>query len=109
MDIVTSSLSESVRDLCRKFRVARLYLFGSAAQGSFDATRSDLDFLITMQDQPAGEYARNYLALARALEKLLGRRVDLVTESAIRNPCFRESVFAARRLLYDDRDEKAVA
>lgn len=109
MEVVTAALAEAVRDLCRRFRVARLYLFGSAATGSFDASRSDLDFLITMQEQPAGEYARNYLAFANALEHLFDRRVDLVTESAIRNPYFRESVNAGRRLLYDECDEKAVA
>lgn len=109
MHLDAGSLGEPLANLCRRFRVERLYLFGSAADGAFDPGRSDLDFLVTLEEQPPGEYADNYLGLAQALEKLFGRRVDLVTERSIRNPYFREAVFAARRLLYDHRDEKAVA
>ena len=109
MNLDTASLRESLINVCRQFRVERLYLFGSAANGDFDSQRSDLDFLVTLEEQPPGEYADNYLGLAQALEKLFGRPADLVTERSIRNPYFRETVFAARQLLYDRRDEKAVA
>ncbi|HEX4665642.1 MAG TPA: nucleotidyltransferase domain-containing protein [Chthoniobacterales bacterium] len=100
---------ESVRDLRRRFRVERLYLFGSATNGRFDAGTSDLDFLVTLRAQPAVEYAENYLPLAHGLEQLFDRPVDLVTESSIRNRHFREAVQAQRELLYDGRDEKAPA
>ena len=109
MNLDAGSLRESLTHICRHFRVERLYLFGSAADGRFISERSDLDFLVTLEDQPPGEYADNYLGLAQALEKLFGRPADLVTERSIRNRYFRESVFAARQLLYDRRDEKAVA
>ena len=33
-------------DLCRRFGVRRLELFGSAATDAFDPSRSDLDFLV---------------------------------------------------------------
>ena len=95
--------------VCRRFRVERLYLFGSAADGRFESEQSDLDFLVTLQDQPPGEYAENYLGLAQALEELFDRNVDLVTESSIRNPYFRDTVFAHRQLVYERRNEKAVA
>lgn len=109
MNLVPDSLRESLPSICRKFRVERLYLFGSALNGSFDAERSDLDFLVTLEEQPPVEYADNYLGLAQALETSLGRPIDLVSERSIRNPYFREAVFAARQLLYDRRNEKAVA
>ena len=109
MNLLAGSLQESLSNVCRRFRVERLYLFGSAADGRFDSERSDLDFLVSLKEQPHSEYADNYLGLAEALEKLFGRRVDLLTERSIRNPYFREAVFAARQLLYDHRDEKAVA
>jgi hypothetical protein len=109
MNLDAASLRESLTNVCCQFRVERLYLFGSAADERFDSERSDLDFLVTLEEQPPGEYADNYLGLAQAREKLFGRPVDLVTERSIRNPYFRETVFAARELLYDRRDEKAVA
>ncbi len=98
-----------LRDLCERFRVERLYLFGSAAHGEFHSETSDLDFLVTLEQQPPAEYAENYLGLAQALEELFQRRVDLITEASIRNRYFREAVTAQRELLYDRRDEKAVA
>ena len=109
MNAFTAALQEPLRELCQRFHVERLYLFGSAAKGNFQPERSDLDFLVVLEDQPPGEYAESYLELANALEQLFGRPVDLVTEPSIRNPYFRESVFSARQLLYDRRDEKAAA
>ena len=103
------SLQQSLANICRRFRVERLYLFGSGIDDRFDPQRSDLDFLVTLEEQPPSEYADNYLALAQALEKLFGRPADLVTERSIRNPYFRQTVFAARQLLYDRRNEEAVA
>ncbi|TMP96542.1 MAG: hypothetical protein E6L07_04865 [Verrucomicrobia bacterium] len=109
MNIDAASLREPLTNICQRFRVERIYLFGSAADGRFDSERSDLDFLVTLEEQPPGEYADNYLGLAQALEKLFGRPADLVTEGSIRNPYFRETVFGTRQLLYDRRDEKAIA
>lgn len=109
MNLIADSLQESLSNVCRRFRVERLYLFGSAADGRFDSERSDLDFLVSLEEKPPGEYAENYLGLADALEKLFGRRVDLVIERSIRNQYFRETVVATRQLVYDHRDEKAVA
>ena len=100
---------ERLRALCARFQVDRLYVFGSAANGNFDADTSDLDFLVTLEPQPPAEYAENYLGLAHALEELFQRRVDLVTDNSIRNRYFREAVDAQRELLYDRRGEKAVA
>ena len=98
-----------LRDICLRFRVERLYLFGSGVNGRFDSETSDLDFLVTLEGQPAAEYAENYLGLANALEQLFHRPVDLVTDSSIRNRYFRETVHAQRELLYGCRDEKALA
>jgi len=105
-----SAQRNAIRDLCRRYRVERLYLFGSAANGErFKSERSDLDFLVTLEDRPAVEYAENYLGLARGFEQLFDRAVDLVTESSIRNRYFREAIEAQRQLVYDRRDEKAPA
>ena len=74
---------DALAAICRRYGVARLEVFGSAARGAgFDPNRSDADFLVTFE--PA---ARNDLAafadLKEALEKLLGRPVDLVEREAL--------------------------
>jgi predicted nucleotidyltransferase len=109
MNAIANHHQGALRELCRRFRVARLYLFGSAADGRFQPERSDLDFLVTLEGQPSGEYADNYLGLAQALEKLFQRPVDLVTERSVRNPYLRETINRSRQLLYDGRDEKVAA
>jgi len=35
---------ESIRELCRRYGVTRLEVFGSAANDTFDASRSNIDF-----------------------------------------------------------------
>ena len=92
---------DAVVELCQRFGVRRLDVFGSAAKGTFDPVRSDLDFLVTIQAASPGQYADNYLDLANALEALFGRRVDLVTERSIRNPYFRQSIQESRQLVYE--------
>jgi hypothetical protein len=102
------SQSEALADLCHRFGVRRLYLFGSAAGTRFDPARSDLDFLVELADrQPSGEYADRYLGLADALERLFQRRVDLVTEQSVRNPYFRGEIEATRQLVYEQQHQKA--
>lgn len=86
--------------LCRRFRVRRLELFGSAAAGEDRPGESDLDFLVEFEPLPSGAYADTYFGLLEALERLFGRPVDLVAASAIRNPYFRASVERTKTLLY---------
>lgn len=99
----------ALRELCRRFRVDRLYLFGSASDGRFQPDRSDLDFLVALEQRPSADYADDYLGLANALEQLFQRPVDLVTERSVRNPYLRETILRTRQLLYDGRDEKVAA
>jgi predicted nucleotidyltransferase len=97
-------------ELCRKYRVARLYLFGSAATGRFADASSDLDFVVELADrQPTGSYADRYIGLAEELERLFGRPVDLITEESVQNPYFRRELEATRQLVYGQpREEAAV-
>jgi uncharacterized protein len=87
-----------VEALCRRHRVARLDLFGSAARQAEGA--ADLDLLVEFADLPAGAHADAYFGLLEDLEALLGRPVDLVMASALRNPFLRGSIERSRYLLY---------
>jgi len=49
---------------------------------------------------PSDEYANAFFGFKAALELLLGRPVDLVVESAIRNPYFLQSIEQGKALLY---------
>jgi predicted nucleotidyltransferase len=97
--IVQANL-QRVLAACHVRRVARLELFGSAANGSYDPQRSDLDFLVEFLPMAPVELAGAYFGLAADLEVIFGRRVDLVTTASIRNPYFREAIDQSRRVLY---------
>jgi hypothetical protein len=92
--------SSALLELCRRFHIQRLELFGSAVSGGFDPTGSDLDFLVEFAPLPDGLYASAFLDFKLALESLLDRPVDLVVASAIRNPYFRQSIERSKALLY---------
>jgi uncharacterized protein len=87
-------------ELCREYRVKTLELFGSAADGTFDPARSDLDFLVEFLPVEEGRIAPDYFGLLHGLEDLFQRKVDLVMDRAIRNPYFRQGVDRSRRLIY---------
>ncbi len=92
--------ADALRRLCRKHGVRRLDLFGSAAAGAFDPDDSDLDFLVEFDPIAPGSYADAYFGLLEGLEELFGRPVDLVVDTAIRNPYFRRAVEQTRSPLY---------
>ena len=72
---------EELQELCRRFHVRRLDVFGSAARGDFDPARSDIDFLVEFA-VGKDDFAR-FIDFKEALEALLDRPVDLVDRKAI--------------------------
>ena len=92
----------ALETLCRRHRVQRIELFGSATGKDFDPEGSDLDFLVCFQELGADEYADAYFGLLEDLQALFQRPVDLVVDSAIQNPYFRQAVDSTRTLLYAD-------
>ena len=103
---VSDSLLDDLGDVCEAFGVERLELFGSAATGEVEEA-NDIDFIVRFADRSPG-YATRYLDFAEALEELLDRKVDLVTERSIQNPYFRRSVDASRRVIYDRGSEQTI-
>ena len=89
-----------LRELCRRYHVARLDLFGSAAGERFDPARSDIDFVLEYLPEAKKDYPDVYFGLKAELEALFGRPVDLVMINAVCNPHFREEVEGTRVLLY---------
>jgi predicted nucleotidyltransferase len=88
--------------MCRRYGVRRLEVFGSAARGEdFDPVGSDADFLVAFGPAAPGlSPLEQYFGLAEALERLLGRPVDLVESGALRNPFILASVNRTREVVY---------
>jgi uncharacterized protein len=90
----------AIAELCRRFGVRRLDLFGSAATGRFDPARSDLDFLVEFEEMPPSRYAKACFGLREGLGQLFGRPIDLLTKSALVNPYLRRQIDSEKRTLY---------
>ena len=98
---------DAVAALCRVHCVAMLDVFGSAADGRFDAERSDYDFIARFAPRAGTSLARRYLSFAEALEQLLGRPVDVMTDHVIENPYLRRAIEETRQGLYADAAAEA--
>lgn len=93
--------SEGIAAICRRHRVRRLDLFGSAATGAFNPDHSDVDFLVEFDPADTANLFHRYFSLGEDLERLLGYRIDIVTAEALRNPYLIRSVNRSRQAVYE--------
>ncbi len=90
-----------IAQLCRRFGVRRLEVFGSAARGAdFDPARSDVDFLVEFAPETEARAFATYFDFKEALEALLGRPVDLVMPGAVENPYLRARIEGSREPVF---------
>ena len=87
-------------ELCRKYHVIQLDVFGSVATDEFDAETSDIDFLVQFDSSIKQNRFDNFFALRQELMTLFGRDVDLVEPGGLRNPYFIEQVNQTREKIY---------
>ncbi|MBF0349434.1 MAG: nucleotidyltransferase domain-containing protein [SAR324 cluster bacterium] len=87
-----------ITNICQKFSVLRLDVVGSASRDDFDPQKSDLDFLIQFEGKE--NLFNRYFELKFELEKLFGRKVDLIQEQAIINPYINQSIQHDRKIIY---------
>jgi predicted nucleotidyltransferase len=92
MQNIVQQYLPQIKELMHRYGVQRAYAFGSAVKNSMNET-SDVDFIISFPDDMDYEtYANNYFALAHALEELLQKQVDLVTEKTLKNPYLLQTI-----------------
>jgi uncharacterized protein len=74
MNIIEQNI-DSIKSLCLKYKVRRLFAFGSVITDRFKSD-SDVDLIVDFND------------------------VDLLEEKAIKNPYFRKSIDTSKKLIY---------
>ncbi|WP_052731290.1 nucleotidyltransferase family protein [Spirosoma radiotolerans] len=90
-----------VTQILRANGVKRAYAFGSVCTEQFNDA-SDIDLLIAFDDtlDPI-QYGDNYFTIAHALETVLKRPVDLVTERSLKNPYFIAMLERTKTAIYE--------
>ena len=99
-EVINAAQRQRLAELCVRFGVRRLELFGSATSARFNPDTSDLDFLVEFDGLSADDASDRYFGLLFALEDLFRRQVDLVDLSAVDNPYFLRGIEPSRRVLY---------
>ena len=84
---------------CQMHGVRRLRIFGSVLGADFDQQTSDVDFLVDFLPGRGG-LLHDYFQLKEDLERIVGRKVDLVDANAVRNPYFARTAFGSAEELY---------
>jgi uncharacterized protein len=93
-----------LEEFCHRWRIKRLRLFGSALREDF-GPHSDVDLLVSFS--PGADWSLlDHVAMEEELSRILGRKVDLVSQKAIErssNWIRRETILESAEPYFDAR------
>ena len=87
-------------ELCWRYYVDKMYMFGSFLTSHFSLD-SDIDVMVKVDIEDPADRGDALLSLWDSLENSFGRKVDLLTDSSIRNLILRANIDRTKRLIYD--------
>lgn len=94
---------EKLVALCKKYKVAKLWVFGSILTPRFNDD-SDVDFSVNFDSDTINseglDWADIFFDFMHELENLFGRKVDLVCDDHVSNKYFRKELDSTKRLIY---------
>ncbi len=96
MEIDFDALRPRLADLCQRYGIAELAVFGSAARGELSGS-SDVDVLYVRV--PGNDLGMEYFELQGELEALFRRPVDLVPKEGL-HWVVRDEILAEAKELY---------
>lgn len=99
MDGVGISIDrDRIGEFCGKWQIKEFALFGSVIRNDFRPD-SDVDILVTFDpDSPWTLW--DHMDMEEELERLFGRKVDLVSKRALKNPFRRHEILTTRQVIY---------
>ncbi len=98
MSQIFENSKERLEEICQRYGVKKLELFGSAARSDF-GPESDIDILIRFLPDRTPSLGK-LVELQDELADLFGRSVQLATSSILENPYRRKTVEKDLRALY---------
>jgi predicted nucleotidyltransferase len=107
------NLKESIKEkpeefitLCNNYEVKTLYAFGSSLNENFQEETSDIDLLIELNTEDPLKRGENLIDLWDKFEAFFQRKVDLLTETSIKNPILRKNIDSTKQLIYEGKELK---
>ena len=98
MQLITNNL-QRLFALCKKYKVRTLDVFGSILTQKFNEN-SDIDFLVRFKDEEIPDMFDHFFDFIYELENLFQRKIDLVDESAVTNPRFKDVLEKTKFRIY---------
>jgi len=87
-----------VAAFCKRWNISEFSLFGSVLREDFRPD-SDVDVVVSFQHE-ANWSLWDLIEMTEELEKIFGRKVDLVEKEALRNPYRCHSILNGREIFY---------
>ena len=89
---------DKIEAFCKKWKIVEFSIFGSVLRQDF-SPKSDVDVLISFEaDIPWSLF--DWVDMIEELKGILGREVDLVEKSGLRNPFRRHEILNSRQVIY---------
>ncbi len=98
MNTKLSLPKEKIEEFCLRWRIVEFSLFGSVLRDDFDLD-SDIDAVVSLSEE-ADLDLYDWITMIEELEKIFGRKVDLVEKSTLRNPFRRSAILTNREIIY---------
>ncbi len=89
--------NEPIAEFCRRHHIRRLALFGSVLREDF-GPESDVDMLVEFEQGHVPGLA--FFEMEEELSQILGRRVDFVEASGLRNPFRRHEILRTQEVVF---------
>lgn len=90
---------DAINRFCRKWRIAELSLFGSVLRPEEFRDDSDVDVMVTFEEDTRWTLF-DFVDMQDELTQLFGRRADLLSKRALKNPFRRHEILSTARVLY---------
>lgn len=97
---VTEKLEE-LNEICRNHSVKYLYLIGTDLRDDYDINKSDIDFVVEVDEEDPVESGDKLMSLWDELEFLFSTRVDLLTNKSITNAYLKKNIDNSKVLIYE--------
>ncbi len=100
MNLIEQHRAE-IASLCNKYKVSKLYAFGSVLDENRFNEHSDVDLIVKFNSEvDIVDYADLFFGLTEDLEYVFKRKVDLYTLNPIENRFLRENIENTKQIIY---------
>jgi predicted nucleotidyltransferase len=109
MKLDIQNYSAQIKKFCIKWKVTELALFGSVIRNDFDPIKSDVDVLITFEENHS--WGWEIVTMKEELEEIFKRPVDLVSKRAIensKNPYRKNEILNSYEIIYDQTAQQNI-